>query len=55
MSTIPHLAIEDLDAGVRVLETLRSMGDNPERDAAYRLVLTEIHQVTRNARDIDAS
>lgn len=48
----PHLTIEDAESTIRVLETMRPLNDAPDRQAAYRLVLTEVHNVIRNARDI---
>lgn len=52
MAKFPHITIEDAEASVRALDELRQLNDDPDRQAAYRLVLTEVHQVIRNARDI---
>lgn len=53
MGESPHLSIEQLEAAVQVLQSLRDPRDyHSERANAYRIVLTDIHQVIRNARDI---
>jgi hypothetical protein len=45
----PSLKIEDIDTAIGVLNTLREMyPDKPE----YLPVLTTLHTITRNARDI---
>jgi hypothetical protein len=49
---LPHLTIEELDASIKALSTLREFVTNPELETSFRLVLTELHTVARNARDI---
>lgn len=46
----PSLKIEDIDTAIEVLNTLREMHPHsPE----YLPVLTTLHTISRNARDID--
>lgn len=49
----PHLAIEHLIDTVAVLDALRPTEVDGERASAYRLVLTDVHEVIRKARDIN--
>jgi hypothetical protein len=52
LEQIPHLPLEDVEASIQVLEVMRSLNDDASRQGAYRLVLTELHTLARNARDI---
>lgn len=53
----PHLTIEDIDATIRTLGILRriTLAEQYELALAYRLVITEVHTIARNARDSHAS
>jgi hypothetical protein len=54
MGDLPHLTIEQLEDAAKVLKELRDPMDyHSERANAYRIVLTDVHQVIRNARDIN--
>jgi hypothetical protein len=50
------LSIEDLEAAARVLREMRPefvYRGNNRKHAAYTAVMNDVHQVIRNARDID--
>lgn len=50
---LPHLSIEEIDDSIKVLSIMRdAVASNPELERSFRLVLTEIHNVARNARDL---
>ena len=53
----PHLTIEDIDATIRTLDILRRItpAEQHELALAYRSVITEVHTIARNAKDLHAS
>ncbi|AVR56963.1 hypothetical protein PBI_TRISCUIT_91 [Microbacterium phage Triscuit] len=49
----PHLRIEEIDESIQVLSVMReAVSSNPELEQSFRVVLTELHTLARNARDI---
>ena len=48
----PHLTIEELEASIKTLTIMRGIITDPQLEESFRLVLTQIHTVARNARDI---
>lgn len=49
---LPHLSIEEIDASIKSLTIMRDMVTDPKLETSFRLVLTELHTVARNARDL---
>ncbi|WP_332619239.1 hypothetical protein [Aurantimicrobium sp.] len=50
---IPHLSIEEIDESIQVLSVMRdAVASDPKLEQSFRVVLTELHNVARNARDI---